>query len=149
MEYRLPCWDTSTLTSQSSLAKLSAALSNRALAQSQRREFKVGWHISTRPVELGAFIRHRMGQYVEFRQAGQKKRRARQPHKRLLHYFNVNRTSPDHLPLGGGGDVDKSVEWPKYSAGSGEMAEQAFPRPWSLGTRKPVTRNTLITNRRE
>jgi len=32
-------------------------------------------------------------------------------HKRLLNYFNVNRTSLDHLLLGGNADVDKSVEW--------------------------------------
>jgi len=39
-------------------------------------------------------------------------------HKRLLYYFNVNRTSLDHLLLGGNADVDKSVEWSEYSAGS-------------------------------
>jgi hypothetical protein len=32
------------------------------------------------------------------------------PHKRLLYYFNVNRTSPDHLLLGRNADVDKNVE---------------------------------------
>jgi len=35
---------------------------------------------------------------------------ARQPHERLLYYVNVNRTSLDHLLLGGNADVDKSVE---------------------------------------
>jgi len=39
-------------------------------------------------------------------------------HKRLLYYFNVNRTSLDHLLLGGNADVDKNVEWSEYSAGS-------------------------------
>ena len=40
-------------------------------------------------------------------------------HKRLLYSFNVNRTSQDHLLLGGNADVDKSVEWTDYSAGAG------------------------------
>jgi hypothetical protein len=45
-----------------------------------------------------------------FGQVGQKERGARQPHKRLLYCVNVNRTSLDHLLLGGNADVDKSVE---------------------------------------
>jgi hypothetical protein len=36
----------------------------------------------------------------EFAKEGQKERGARQPHKRLLYCFNVNRTSLDHLLLG-------------------------------------------------
>jgi hypothetical protein len=50
-----------------------------------------------------------------------KGRGARQRHKRLLYYFNVNRTSQDHLLLGGNADVDKNVEWSEYSAGSGKF----------------------------
>ena len=45
----------------------------------------------------------------EFRQAGQKERRSA-THQRLPYYFNVNRTSLDHLLLGRNADVDKSVE---------------------------------------
>jgi hypothetical protein len=41
---------------------------------------------------------------------GKKERGARRPHKRLLYYFNVNRTSLDHLLLGEDADVDKNVE---------------------------------------
>jgi hypothetical protein len=37
-------------------------------------------------------------------------RGARKPHKRLLNYVNVNRTSLDHLLLGRKADVDKNVE---------------------------------------
>jgi hypothetical protein len=40
----------------------------------------------------------------------EKKRGARQPHKRLLYCINVNRTSLDHLLLGRNTDVDKKVE---------------------------------------
>ena len=36
-----------------------------------------------------------------------KKRGAWGDHKRLVYYFNVNRTSLDHLLLGAGADVDK------------------------------------------
>ena len=46
-----------------------------------------------------------------------KKRGAWGDHKRLVYYFNVNRTSLDHLLLGKCADVDKSVEWGQYSAG--------------------------------
>jgi hypothetical protein len=56
---------------------------------------------------------------------GQEDRGAREPHKRLLYYFNVNRTSPDHLLLGGNADIDKSVEWFEYRIG--EKSEQGFP----------------------
>ena len=42
---------------------------------------------------------------------GTKGERRSVTHKRLLYYFNVNRTSLDHLLLGGNADVDKSVEW--------------------------------------
>ena len=34
------------------------------------------------------------------------------------YYFNVNRTSLDHLLLGKNADVDKNVESPEYTAGS-------------------------------
>jgi hypothetical protein len=43
-------------------------------------------------------------------ECGKKERGARQPHKRLRYYVNVNRTSLDHLLLGKNADVDKSVE---------------------------------------
>jgi hypothetical protein len=46
----------------------------------------------------------------EFGQVEEKERGARQPHKRLLYYVNVNRTSLDHLLLGRNADVDKHVE---------------------------------------
>ncbi|HWY09330.1 MAG TPA: hypothetical protein VNY24_20885, partial [Candidatus Acidoferrales bacterium] len=59
-------------------------------------------------------------------QAGQKERGARQPHKRLLYYFNVNRTSLDHLLLGKNADVDKNVECPEYSAGSERCQRKHF-----------------------
>jgi hypothetical protein len=39
-----------------------------------------------------------------------KERGARKFHKRLFYYFNVNRTSLDHLLLGESADVDRSVE---------------------------------------
>jgi hypothetical protein len=55
---------------------------------------------------------------MEFKQAGQKERGARQLHKRLLYYFNVNRTSLDHLLLGRNADADKNVDCPEYIAGS-------------------------------
>jgi len=74
----------------------------------------------------------------EFAKEGQKERGARQPHKRLLYYFNVNRTSLDHLLLGKNADVDKNVECPEYTAASGEMSEQAFPQPMGLATPKPL-----------
>src|SRR5260370_39064958 len=48
--------------------------------------------------------------------AEQKERGARQPHKRLLYYVNVNRTSLDHLLLGRSADIDKCVEGSDYSA---------------------------------
>jgi len=43
-------------------------------------------------------------------------RGAWQTHKRLCHYFNVNRTSLDHLLLGKSADIDKCVECPDYSS---------------------------------
>jgi hypothetical protein len=61
------------------------------------------------------------------RTGGAKERGARWTHKRLLHYVNVNRTSPDHLLLGRNADIDKDVECPDYSAGIGEMSAEAFP----------------------
>jgi hypothetical protein len=42
-------------------------------------------------------------------EAGKKERRS-VTHKRLVYYFNVNRTSLDHLLLGENADVDKNVE---------------------------------------
>jgi hypothetical protein len=51
-------------------------------------------------------------------------------HKRLLYYFNVNRTSLDHLLLGGNADVDKSVEWSEYSAGSEKCQNKRFLNLW-------------------
>jgi hypothetical protein len=63
----------------------------------------------------------------ELDQAGKKERGARQPHKRLLYYFNVNRTSLDHLLLGKCADVDKSVECPEYIAGSQTCQRHRFP----------------------
>jgi len=41
---------------------------------------------------------------------GKKERGAWKTHKRPLNYFNVNRTSLDHLLLGEDADVDKCVE---------------------------------------
>ena len=41
---------------------------------------------------------------------GTKERGAWQAHKRLLYCVNVNRTSLDHLLLGGNADVNKYVE---------------------------------------
>ena len=41
---------------------------------------------------------------------GTKERGAWQTHKRLLYCVNVNRTSLDHLLLGGNADVNKYVE---------------------------------------
>jgi hypothetical protein len=46
----------------------------------------------------------------EFRRDGTKERGAWQAHKRLLYCVNVNRTSLDHLLLGGNADVNKYVE---------------------------------------
>src|SRR5271157_1039158 len=69
--------------------------------------------------------RLRMEQY----QAGQKERGARQPHKRLLYCVNVNRTSLDHLLLGRNADVDMSVEWADYNAGSGRCQNKEPPPP--------------------
>jgi hypothetical protein len=56
---------------------------------------------------LNKFVNHR-----EFRQAGQKERGARQPHKRLLYCVNVNRTSLDHLLLGKNADIDQMSNAP-------------------------------------
>jgi hypothetical protein len=47
----------------------------------------------------------------EFRtQAGQRREAPGKAHKRLLYCVNVNRTSLDHLLLGGNADVNKYVE---------------------------------------
>jgi hypothetical protein len=56
----------------------------------------------------------------------EKKGGAREVHKRLLYYVNVNRTSLDHLLLGENADVDKSVEWADYSAGLGRCQDGRF-----------------------
>ena len=48
----------------------------------------------------------------ESKQAGQKERGARQPHKRLLYCVNVNRTSLDHLLLGKNADIDQMSNAP-------------------------------------
>ena len=71
-----------------------------------------------------------------FGQGGQKERGARQPHKRLLHYLNVNRTSLDHLLLGKNADVDKSVECSEYSAGR-RCQTMRFLYPLGLGGADP------------
>ncbi len=57
---------------------------------------------------LQKFLKQNIAQGGELPKA--KKRGARLPHERLLYYINVNRTSLDHLLLGVGADVDKSVE---------------------------------------
>jgi hypothetical protein len=44
--------------------------------------------------------------------------------------FNVNRTSQDHLLLGGNADVDKSVEWTEYNAG--RFQSKSFLKLWVL-----------------
>ena len=67
-----------------------------------------------------------------------KRRGARQRHKRLLYCVNVNRTSLDHLLLGRNADVDKSVEWSEYSAGSGRIG-RSVSLNFGFGTRKQVT----------
>ncbi|MGA7855581.1 MAG: VOC family protein [Candidatus Acidiferrales bacterium] len=72
----------------------------------------------------------------QIRGGGKKERGARRSHKRLLSYFNVNRTSLDHLLLGEDADVDKNVEWSEYNAdvksGADAMTDepsQTTPRP--------------------
>jgi len=45
-----------------------------------------------------------------------KQQRRSVTHKRLRYYFNVNRTSLDHLLLGRSADIDKCVECPDYSS---------------------------------
>jgi hypothetical protein len=67
---------------------------------------------------------------VEFGQAREKERGARQRHKRLLYYVNVNRTSLDHLLLGKNADIDKNVEWSEYSAGLGRCQKKRFLELW-------------------
>jgi hypothetical protein len=69
--------------------------------------------------------------HQEFKEARQKERGARKPHKRLLYYFNVNRTSLDHLLLGGNADVDRNVEWSEYSAGRGNFQNKRFLNLWA------------------
>jgi hypothetical protein len=70
-----------------------------------------------------------------------KERGARQFHKRLLHYINVNRTSLDHLLLGVGADVDKSVEWGDYSGDWGDFRTRNFSNlgVWERESQLPVT----------
>src|SRR6266849_11175425 len=82
---------------------------------------------STSPVRRAVVeIRPRIksSNHRAFASAGQNERGARQAHKRLLYYFNVNRTSLDHLLLGGNADVDKSVECADYSAGLGAWIQK-------------------------
>ncbi len=57
---------------------------------------------------------------------GQREEKEEAPHKRLLYCVNVNRTSQDHLLLGRNADVDKNVECPEYSAGSGGFQNKRF-----------------------
>jgi hypothetical protein len=51
-----------------------------------------------------------IGRARGIRTGGKKGERRPVIHERLLYYFNVNRTSLDHLLLGKCADVDKSVE---------------------------------------
>jgi len=64
--------------------------------------------------------------------AGEKERGAREAHKRLLNYFNVNRTSLDHLLLGGNADGDRMSRERDYSAGSGRCQPMRFLNLLSL-----------------
>jgi hypothetical protein len=48
--------------------------------------------------------------YEDFGPAGQKGERRSVTSQAPLHYFNVNRTSLDHLLLGKNADIDKNVE---------------------------------------
>ena len=62
----------------------------------------------------------------EFGQREQKEEALGKLTSASFYYFNVNRTSLDHLLLGGNADVDKSVEWSEYSAGSGRFQSKSF-----------------------
>jgi hypothetical protein len=46
------------------------------------------------------------------------------------YYFNVNRTSLDHLLLGKNADVDKNVEYPEYTAGPERCQRKRFLKLW-------------------
>jgi hypothetical protein len=59
---------------------------------------------------VSASVRHWIGHNMRNSDRRDKRRGARQRHKRLLYCVNVNRTSLDHLLLGRNADVDKSVE---------------------------------------
>ena len=57
--------------------------------------------------------------HTGIREAGEKERGARYVHKRLVYCVNVNRTSLDHLLLGGNADVDKMSQEPSIARDRG------------------------------
>src|SRR5216684_6729882 len=63
----------------------------------------------TKPARMGhaASRLEKSSNHTGIREAGERERGARCVHKRLLYCVNVNRTSLDHLLLGGNADVDK------------------------------------------
>src|ERR1700675_3919941 len=73
---------------------------------------------------------------MEIQPGEKKKRGARGDHKRLVYSFNVNRTSLDHLLLGGIADVDKSVEWAQYIAGLGRRRRKCASSAKACGVQK-------------
>jgi len=66
---------------------------------------------------------------------GKNNRGARQTHKRLRYYFNVNRTSLDHLLLGKSADIDKCVECPDYSSAP-PLVRTSFSLAFGFGNAK-------------
>jgi hypothetical protein len=85
---------------------------------------------------LGCYVRAKAPspKFVKSRRTREKGRGAREAHKRLLYSFNVNRTSQDHLLLGGNADVDKSVECSEYSAGKFQNKSFLSLLVWALET---------------
>src|SRR5207249_5111186 len=73
-----------------------------------------------------------------------KKERRSATHKRLPYYFNVNRTSLDHLLLGRNADVDKNVDWFEYSAGSGRCQKKRFLNLWVWARESKLPVSALI-----
>ena len=62
----------------------------------------------------------------EFKQAGKRREALGNFTSASSYYFNVNRTSLDHLLLGKCADVDKSVESPEYIARSERCQRKRF-----------------------
>jgi hypothetical protein len=61
-----------------------------------------------------------------------------------LYCFNVNRTSQDHLLLGGNADVDKNVEWPEYTSGSERCQDRSFLKLWVWARESQLSLSWLI-----